>query len=227
MVQIENGYATLRLKFYKVGKLQYISHLDLVRTFNKILVRAHLPLWYTEGFNPKPKLSFVANLSIGTESVCEYMDIRLTEVMDPEAVRKVLNANLTDEMQITEAYYPDSKLTAMTWLRYEIRIHTDGTDAALADRCREVLNADRIEVMKRNKEGQSVPADIRASVRSAEVSVENGDLRIDAVLGFLNPEYLIDALRAGAGILHNPDLTKEYYSVMRTAAYFEDMTPFR
>ena len=72
MVQVtaNTPYVTLRFKFKKLGKLQYISHLDLVRTMNKIIVRAKLPLWYSEGFNPKPKMIFAAPLSICTESVC-------------------------------------------------------------------------------------------------------------------------------------------------------------
>lgn len=227
MVQVENGFVTLRLRFFKTGALQYISHLDLVRTLNKILVRTHLPLWYTEGFNPKPKLSFVANLSIGTESVCELMDIRLTEVMDPAEVQRRLNANMTPQMQITEAYYPETKLTDMRWLRYDIRIHTAGADDALATRCEQVLGAEQITVVKRAKDGTPVPTDIRPSVREAHARIDGGELRIDAVLGLLNPEYLITALREGAGILQDPDLTQEYYSILRTEAYREDMTPFR
>ena len=59
MVQV-NTPINLRVKFKKVGALQYVSHLDLVRTMHKIIVRAKLPLWYTEGFNPKPKMVFAA-----------------------------------------------------------------------------------------------------------------------------------------------------------------------
>ena len=58
MVQVNNSKITVRIKFKKLGKLQYISHLDMVRTMNKIIVRAKLPLYYTEGFNPKPKMTF-------------------------------------------------------------------------------------------------------------------------------------------------------------------------
>ena len=95
MVQVNNTPITLRVKFCKVGNLQYISHLDLVRTMMKIIVRANLPLWYTEGFNPKPKLTFATPLSIGTESVCEFMDIRLTEKIEPQKAIDALNANIS------------------------------------------------------------------------------------------------------------------------------------
>ena len=86
MVQVNSSY-TIRFKFKKVGSLQYISHLDLVRTMHKIVVRSGLPLKYTEGFNPKPKMVFAAPLSIGTESLCEFLDVRLSERVD-ESVAK-------------------------------------------------------------------------------------------------------------------------------------------
>ena len=104
MVQVKSNVPiVLRVKFFKKGDLQYVSHLDLVRTMHKVIVRAKLPLWYTEGFNPKPKMVFAAPLSIGTESVCEFMDIRLNEYVDPTEAMNRLNANMTSEMQVTEA----------------------------------------------------------------------------------------------------------------------------
>ena len=56
---------TVRIKFQKVGNLQYISHLDLQRSFNRVLVRAGLPLWYTKGFNPHIKMVFGMPLPVG------------------------------------------------------------------------------------------------------------------------------------------------------------------
>ena len=134
MVQLtpQHPYVTIRLKFKKVGSLQYISHLDLVRTMSKIITRAKLPLWYTEGFNPKPKMIFAAPLSIGTESVCEFMDLRLVDDLPPEEIKARLNANMTDEMQVIEAYYTDDKLTDLKWLSYSIDITTDNADCELA-----------------------------------------------------------------------------------------------
>ena len=80
MVQVNNTPLNLRVKFSKTGRLAYISHLDLVRTMNKIVVRAKLPLWYTEGFNPKPKMVFSVPLSTGTESDVEFMEDRKSVV---------------------------------------------------------------------------------------------------------------------------------------------------
>ena len=104
MVQINNlPYIPVRVKFRKVGDLQYISHLDLVRTMQRVSNRAKLPLWYTEGFNPKPKMVFGPPLSTGVESECEFLDLRFTESVDFEEIKLRLNENLTDSMRVYDA----------------------------------------------------------------------------------------------------------------------------
>ena len=231
MVQVNTTPITLRVKFCKVGNLQYISHLDLVRTMMKVIVRAKLPLWYTEGFNPKPKLIFAAPLSIGTESQCEFMDIRLTEKMNPQDAINALNANMTLQMQAIDAYYPETKLTTLRWLAYDININTFGASEDLAAKCREALNADALPILKKTKSGEAV-VDIKPLVKSAAVKLENGKISVSCVLSadasaFLNPEYVVKLLREKCGVLSSGDLVNENYTIMRTGAYCEDMTEFR
>ena len=168
MVQVNPTKTFLRFKFKKVGKLQYVSHLDLVRTMHKIVVRSGLPLWYTEGFNPKPKMIFAAPLSIGAESVCEFMDLRLNEEVDPKLAKDALNRNMTDELQVESAYYPESKFTDLKWLSYEIFIKTDGCSDALVEACRAALSEPKFEVLNNTKSGEAV-VDIRPLVKSADV----------------------------------------------------------
>ena len=230
MVQVNNTPITLRVKFFKKGSLQYISHLDLVRTMMKIIVRAKLPLWYTEGFNPKPKIVFAAPLSTGTESICEFMDIRLTEKMPPREALLRLNSNMTDEMQALEAYYPENKLTALRWLEYEMIINTTDGNEALANACREALSSDELPIMKKTKSGEAM-VDIKPLVKSFDVSFD-GRIRVNCVLSadssaFLNPEYIIKVLRDKCGILSSENLMRESYTVLRTNAYNEDLGEFR
>ena len=234
MVQLtpQHPYVTLRLKFKKVGSLQYISHLDLVRTMSKIITRAKLPLWYTEGFNPKPKMIFAAPLSIGTESVCEFMDLRLIDDIDPEEAKARLNANMTDEMQVIDAYYTEAKLTDLKWLAYSIDIKTDNASAELAKACKAALLGDKVLVTKKAKLREEAPTvDIRPLIKGVSAELRGDIIHIDTVLSadassFLNPEYVVKALKTECGILSNPDLTKEYYSIMRTYAYKGDMSEF-
>ena len=232
MVQVNNlPYVTLRIRFKKLGRLQYISHLDLVRTMSKILVRAKLPMWYTEGFNPKPKMIFAAPLSIGVESVCEFMDVRLTEKMDPAAVMSILNKNMTDEMQVLEAYYPKEKFTELKWLKYTMRISSDMNPSELAAKCNELFAKSEISVLKKTKSGERM-VDIKPLIHSAEASADGELVRLDLTLSadpscFLNPEYIADALRENLGILTEEKIATEYYTVMRESAHKADMSQFR
>ncbi len=229
MVQVNGTKLFLRFRFKKQGSLQYISHLDLVRTMHKIIVRADLPLWYTEGFNPKPKLIFAAPLSIGTESECEFMDIRMREYIDPAEAMARINANMTSEMQIYEAYYPDSKFSDLKWMSYRITVSTLGELDSLVDSANSLFAGDSIEVEKKNSE-QTI--NIRPLIRTAAAERAGDKIVVNATLSadpsaFLNPEYVIKALRDKCGMLLSPDLMAESYEIMRRNAYFGDMTEFR
>ena len=110
---------TLRLRFCKLGNLQYISHLDLQRTFSRVLVRAGLPLWYTKGFNPHIKMVFGLPLPVGSESVCELLDIRIERDMQESEVLARLNAELTDELAVTAVYPAARKFADIAFAEYE------------------------------------------------------------------------------------------------------------
>ena len=231
MVQVNNTPIILRVKFKKVGRLQYISHLDLVRTMHKIIVRAGLPLWYTEGFNPKPKMVFAAPLSTGTESTVEFVDIRLTERMPTEDALARLSVNMTEEMQPLAAYYPTSKLTDLKWFSYDFLFHTKNATAHLAARCEEFLLSDTVLIQRRSKSGDTVTVDIRPLIKSVSTVLDGEDIKMNAVLSgdasaYLSPEHVVRALSRELGILSDPDLTSEYYSIMRNSAHLADMSEF-
>ena len=229
MVQVNDTKLVLRFKMKKLGSLQYISHLDLVRTMHKVIVRSKLPLWYTEGFNPKPKMVFAAPLSIGTESVCEFMDIRMSEYIDPSEAMKRINDNLTDEMQIFDAYYAETKFTDLKWMSYTISISSPMVCEDTLSACNRLFALDSIEVQKKNSDAK---IDIRSLVKTATSEIADGKIVIKAVLSadpsaFLNPEYLVSAIRSNTGLLTSPNLLSESYTIMRTEAYCNDMTKFR
>ena len=232
MVQVSNvPYVTLRIRFKKLGRLQYISHLDLVRTMSKILVRAKLPMWYTEGFNPKPKMVFAAPLSIGAESVCEFMDVRLTKKLPPEEVMAVLNKNMTEEMQVLEAYYPTEKFTELKWLKYTMKIKSEMDSALLAEKCNEIFAKNEIFVTKKTKSGEQ-SVDIKPLIHTALAAPEGELTVLKLTLSadqskFLNPEYIADVLRDSLGILGEETLATEYYSIFRESAHKDDMSEFR
>ncbi len=222
---------TLRLKFCKVGTLQYISHLDLQRTFNRIINRACLPVWYTKGFNPHIKLVFSTPLSVGAQSVCEYLDIRIDREMSCEEIKERLNAEMTDEFYIMDVYPPTSDFSEIKWATYGICITTFGADAALAEQVEKILTTSPLMLTKKTKSGEK-EIDITSLIHSlkAYFEEESGKLKICATVSasstdYLNPEMLVTALKDKLGILSG-DPKEEYYSIMRTELLREDMTSF-
>ena len=221
----------VRLKFCKVGTLQYISHLDLQRTFNRILVRACIPVWYTQGFNPHIKLVFSTPLSVGSESVCEYLDIRLSREMPLDELKYRLNAEMTDEFYITEVYEPKNDFSSIAYASYDIAIHTNGASESLARKIEEILSTSPLTMIKKGKAGEK-EIDIIPLIKEvkSKYNEENQNIELNVVLSasstqYLNPEMLITALKEKTDILSGK-LTEEYYSILRTTLRKEDMSEF-
>lgn len=220
----------VRLRFFKRGSLAYIAHLDLVRTFTKSIKRAGIPIRYSEGFNPHPRMSFSTAMSIGLESDCEFLDIRLVSEVDTDRLLEAFNASLTSELQAVAAYIPESKFTDIAYSSYRIEIVTEGASRALAARAEALLTSGDVVVFKRSKSGDK-DTNISSGIHSVSVRYMDGALVIDTVLkadnaGFLNPEYLVTYLKDKLA-LPEGNLLKERYTVLRTGLYFADMTPFK
>ena len=231
MVQINNlPYIPVRVRFRKVGDLQYISHLDLVRTMQRVAARAKLPLWYTEGFNPKPKMVFGPPLSTGVESECEFLDLRFTERVDFDDVKRRLNENLTDSMKVYDLYLPESSLSDIFYFRYRISLKCDEGAEYAVGKIRELLEREEINILKKSKKGE-ITVNIRPLVREHSLSTD-GDLAIlDLVLdgsqtSFLTPENLVKAIKENTDLLPEQRFATEYYTVMKLDAYREDMSRF-
>lgn len=223
---------TVRIKFVKVGNLQYISHLDLQRTFNRVLVRSGLPVWYTKGFNPHAKLVFSTPLSVGTQSMCEFLDLRLDREMSCEDIKNMLNAELTDEMYVTDVYIPQSKFSDIAFCEYEYEISTEGASASLAQKITELFSVSPLNMVKRTKSGER-EIDIIPLIRSysAEYDAESGIIRMKAALSavtdnFLNPEMLMTAMKEKLSVMTS-DPTSEWYTIMRTRSLRADNSEFR
>ncbi len=216
---------TMRVKFRKVGNLQYISHLDLQRTFQRVLVRAGLPLWYTKGFNPHIKMVFGMPLPVGSESECEYLDIRIEREMSPTEIKARLGAELTDELAVLDVYPATTKLSDMAYAVYDYTVVTTDADEALVSRVREVLKKGPLNVIKKGKSGEK-EVNILDSLLSAEVGLADGALTMQITLAagegkYISPEAVITALRREVGILSG-DPTAEHYRILRRRVLLAD-----
>ncbi len=212
--KVKNAQPTvIRVRFTKVGSLQFISHLDLCRTMKSALIRAKAPLWYSEGFNPHPRLIFALPLSIGTESVSELLDVKLDYEVDPEQFRQALDAETTDEMKIIECYYPQNKLNSIEWAEYVLAFDCNIESA-------KGMFDEPYIIMKRSKSGEK-ETDISPLTALCEIEGSKARVILSATSEkFLNPEYTAQAICKKTGA--------ESYTIMRTNILKSDKkTTFR
>ncbi len=229
----------IRFKFRKVGDLQFISHLDLQKAMAKVLVRAKAPLWYSKGFNPHAKLIFALPLSVGAQSECEYLDVRVERAIPPLELMEHINAELTEELRFLDAYYAETKLEDIYWAEYDFEIKTAGADEDLAREVEGLLTGEQVIILKKAKDKYKKiffkEVDIAPYVRDVSVNFDGEIIKINAKLSasinqthpHINPENIVTMLKDKLGILSG-DVTKEQYDIIRTRIYFQDgETDFR
>ena len=190
----------IRIKFSKTGRLRYISHLDLCRTMQPAMIRAKIPLWYTEGFNPHPKMVFAQPLPLFVESRCEFLDIKIVEDISCEELKRRLREAFTDELYILDVYKPTEKFTEIAYAVYEISgLSVKGEDI-------KALLSGSIEVEKKTKSGTVKQIDIRPQVRGVTLRPDGViECELSATGGeYLSPDIFARALAAKAGI-DDPD----------------------
>ena len=223
---------TARIKFRKTGDLQYISLLDLQRTFNRIFKRAELPMWYTKGFNPHMKLVFSSPLSIGTESICEYLDVQMDGEITCKEIKDRLSREVTDELAILDVYVPETKFADIAWADYAYEFRIEGASDEFAEKIDTLLSTSPLTMIKTGKAGDR-EIDVIPLIKKKFVSYDakKGAITLRARLAasseqFLNPEMLVTAMKQHLGILQG-DPTKEYYTICRMALLDKDEREFR
>lgn len=176
----------VRIKFSKVGSLQFISHLDLNRTMKTVMIRAGVPIKYSEGFNPHPKMVFSLPLSVGTESVTEYLDFKITKPMSEKELTDRLNSAFPPEMRVLDAYEPSIKFNEIKYAEYILENDEDFDPSP--------LDAPSIIMMKRTKSGEK-ETDIKPMILS--YNKEGKTLRCILSASpdqYLNPDYIAKLL---------------------------------
>ena len=139
---------SVRLTFEKYGPGAYISHLDLMRCFQRAFRRAHLPVRYSQGFNPHIYLSILAPLSTGFESRGDLADFDLLEAFEHDDIVARLNGTLPPGLRAVSAAAPEKKPGAIAWARFRI-VYPVGEAEAMAA----CLN-NPVQVMKKSKRGR-------------------------------------------------------------------------
>ncbi len=159
----------LRIRYAKRGRLRFTSHRDFSRAFERALFRARVPMAYSSGFNPHPRISYAGASPTGAASEAEYLEIGLSQVVDPDAVRRDLDASLPDGLDLLDVVESRGgsladRLEASVWA---ITL-TDVTSEALEEAAAQLLAAPEAPVERMTKKGLR-RFDARAAIVSLEV----------------------------------------------------------
>ncbi|MBQ9046008.1 MAG: DUF2344 domain-containing protein [Oscillospiraceae bacterium] len=216
----------LRLRFSKTGRAVYLSHLDLMRTMQRVFLRAGYQLKYSEGFNPHAQISILLPLSVGCASVCELMDFQLAEDVDLSALPARLTAVMPEGIEAQEAYPAETKSKYLKWLRVTGRYEYDDRELSeMAEALRDFYARDSIVITRKTKRGFG-EMDVRPAIRELTVTPDADCVRVDAVISAqeptLNPEHLVTALRQLAA-----DIAPDFAAFTRLETYQEDGSVFR
>lgn len=179
---MENDKINIRVIFAKEGRARFISHLDLNRCMQRAIKRSGIPIWYTMGYNPHLYIMFPLPLTLGLSSVCEIMDIGITEEMPMSELTERLNAAMPEGLRIISAAPAVMKHTEIAAAEYRAEISCPESDDLAAD-FRAFLDRESIMAEKFSKKKGTVEVDIKPDI--ALVSAEGeGE---SAVLDFRLP----------------------------------------
>lgn len=178
-----------RLLFQKAGRAVWISHLDLMRLFQRAFKRAGLPLKHTQGFNPRPSVSIALPLSVGIASDCELLDFELDEMcVSYDEILQRLNTVLVDGVKVLSVYEDGMKIRELTTLRCIITLEYDnGIPKGCMEAIRELFTGDAVVVKKKTKSGIQ-DQNIIPMIHSMDIAAKNvQEIVIDTVISCQNP----------------------------------------
>ena len=218
-----------RILFEKTGNAVYISHLDLMRLFQRAFKRAGLNLKHTQGFSPRAMVSIALPLSLGAGSRCEILDFELVgqEELTLGEIRDRLNAALPGGVRVLECYDSDRKVKHLTHLDVAIRLEYDnGIPEGCADAICGLFARESVIVTKRGKNGP-VDQDIIPMIFDLKVTEISGrelelTARVCAQNPSLNPQQLITAIEHELS-----EFKPDFAQIHRLEVIADDGTIFR
>ena len=197
----------IRIRYAKRGRLRFTSHRDFARAFERALRRAELPMAYSAGFTPHPKISYVGAAPTGVASEAEYLEIGLARAVDVDEVRRALDAALPEGLDIIEAVVAGPGSLADRMAGSAWRIELPGVPVEVArDALERFLAQAELAVERMTKNGRR-QVDVRAAVIMAEVSGAASDggetsrAIIDVVVRQVTPTVRPDDVVVALGIV--------------------------
>lgn len=217
-----------RLLFEKTGNAIYISHLDLMRLFQRAFKRAGLLLKHTQGFNPRPSVSIAMPLSLGVESCCELLDFELEgECPTNEEICNRLNQALVSGVKVLSVYDEGAKIKHLAFLECNVDLEYDkGVPEGAVDAIRNLFGQETVLVEKKGKNGL-VEQDIIPMIRKLDIeSISAQELRIHATVCCQNPS--LNPMQLAAAIeRYLPDCCPDFTRCSRIEIFDTNEAIFR
>ena len=218
-----------RLLFEKTGNAIWISHLDLMRLFQRAFKRAGLPLTHTQGYNPRPSVSIALPLSVGIESSCELLDFELDgdSKFTCDEIKSRLNASLVNGVRVLDVYESSRKIRDLALLSCQVLLEYDaGVPNGCVDAIQELFMRENLTVPKKSKNGPTEQDIIPMIKELSACVIDRNTVMIDAVICCQNPS-LSPAQLAAAVEKYLPDMKPNYAKCRRTELYDAQRTIFR
>lgn len=217
----------VRIWFKKMGMSRYVSHLDLMRAMTRAIRRAKVPLWYTEGFNPHPYMTFSLPLSLGMESLCESMDIRIEGDSTNEEVFHMLEGAMPPGIEIISVDEPVFDPKKICYGEFDIIFECENKAQEVKNVIEEMLQRQELIVQKLGKKGRyKVLKDINLIEFIKQYNVKtNGDrVKLNLILPAgsvtnVNPSLLADEI-----VKRFEDIS---YTIIRRRLLTQDMEDFK
>jgi radical SAM-linked protein len=199
----------LRIRYAKRGRLRFTSHRDFSRAFERALFRARVPMAYSSGFNPHPRISYAGASPTGAASEAEYLEIGLAEVVDPDVVLRALDESLPDGLDLLEVVVSAGGSLADRLEASEWELTVSGVEGpTLADAVEQLLATAEVPVERMTKKGlrrfdaRSSIVSMAAAPAPSEGSPASAVVRLVLRHGVpsVRPDDVLEALRAVAGV---------------------------
>ena len=218
-----------RLLFTKTGRARYISHLDLMRTFQRAFFRAGIPLKHTEGFNPHPFISIALPLSVGYSSQCEILEFVLLDGVPREAVPRRLTAAMPEGILVHSCYPAERKLKELTYVNYIINMeYEEGRPQETETALKNLLSRDSLVVRKKSKKAKAgfTEVDLIPLIHSWNIQCQRDAMTLSADLRAQNPGLNPELIRASFCEAY-PELPPDFVTFHRREVLDADGKPFR
>ena len=217
----------LRLLFIKEAQASYISHLDLMRTFQRAFPRTELDIKHTQGYHPHPILSIVLPLPVGQSSDCELLDFEVTQEADGHGIADKLNTGMPAGLRVLDCYPAVRPIRDLAYLRADVTFEYDnGVPADAAARITELLRRPELVIQKRTKRKELADVDIAPMIQDVFFTegegVVTGTVTVQAQNPGLNPQLLEKAVSR-----YLPNLTPDFTRIRRRAILDAEGRDFR